>query len=227
MKGSLNVLVDNIGSITDSRNMAAETRKEIGPSTSRRPVIELARIGAFSALVAVGTILSNGLFGVPLPPPLTEITVAPAFYMAIAVLFSRKVSFWSTFIGSAVGETVNVLFFGGVPAAFIVTYVPGIILARAPETLIIHKFRQSTTRVLAMAMVVATIFETLVFFVIDWFVYSFTTFYCTPPCSSAGLTGGFLLASFDFATMIDVVWIPVSLSLVVAARRAYNRSFFD
>jgi ECF-type riboflavin transporter, S component len=220
-------LVDNIGSITDSRNIGPEIPKEIGPSTSSRPVIELARIGAFSALVAVGTILSNGLFGVPLPPPLTEITVAPAFYLAIAVLFSRRVSFWSTFIGSAIGETVNVLFFGGVPAAFLLTYVPGIILARAPEALIIHKFRQSTTRIIAMAMVVATVYETIVFFIIDWFVYSFTTFYCTPPCSSAGLTGGFLLASFDFATMVDVFWIPVSLSLVIAARRAYNRSFFD
>jgi ECF-type riboflavin transporter, S component len=220
-------LVDNIGSITDSRNIGPETPKEIGPSTSSRPVIELARIGAFSAMVAVGTTLSNGLFGVPLPPPLTEITVAPAFYLAIAVLFSRRVSFWSTFIGSAIGETVNVLFFGGVPAAFLLTYVPGIILARAPEALIIHKFRQSTTRIIAVAMVVATVYETIVFFIIDWFVYSFTTFYCTPPCSSAGLTGGFLLASFDFATMVDVFWIPVSLSLVIAARRAYNRSFFD
>ena len=219
-------MADNIGSTAKIESIGPETNA-IMTSPSPRPVLDLARIGAFSALVAVGTMLSNVLFGVPLPPPLSEITVAPVFYMAIAVLFSRKVSFWSTLIGSAVGETVNIFVFGEAPAAFALTYIPGIILARAPETLIIHKFRQSTTGLLALGMVIATVYETVVFFVIDWLVYSFTTFYCSPPCSSSGLTGGFILASFDFATLIDVVWIPVSLALVVATRRAYNRTFFD
>jgi len=227
-KGNRKPLADNIGSTAKIESTGPETNA-VRTSPSPRPVLDLARIGAFSALIAVGTILSNGLFGIPLPPPLSEITIAPAFYMAIAVLFSRKVSFWATAVGSAIGETVNIFFFGGAPAAaFALTYVPGIILARAPETLIIYKFRQSTTRFFALGMVVATVYETLVFFVIDWFVYSFTAFYCTgSPCSSSGFTGGFLLASFDFATLIDVVWIPVSLALVVAARRAYNRAFFD
>jgi uncharacterized membrane protein len=220
-------LVDIVGSSASTAEIGAKTGTESGTSISRKPVLDLARIGAFSALVAIGTILSNVLFGIPLPPPLSEITLAPVFYMAIAVLFSRKVSFWSTAIGSAVGETVNIFFFGEAPAAFALTYIPGIILARAPETLIIHKVRQSTTRLLALGMLLATVYETLVFFVIDWFVYSFTTFYCSPPCTSSGLTGGALLASFDFATLIDIVWIPVSLALVVAARRAYSRAFFD
>src|SRR2546426_7781512 len=202
-------------------------RVQVGRPFLTSPTLDIARIGAFSALVALGTMLTNLLLGFSLPQPLGEITAAPAFYMAIAILFSRKVSFWSTLIGSAVGETVNIFVFGEAPAAFALTYIPGIILARAPETLIIHKFRQSTTGLLALGMVIATVYETVVFFVIDWLVYSFTTFYCSPPCSSSGLTGGFILASFDFATLIDVVWIPVSLALVVATRRAYNRTFFD
>jgi len=75
------------------------------------PSLIIARIGAFSALIAVGTILSNVLFGFPLPPPLSEITAAPVFYLAIAALFSRRVSFWATLVGSAVGETMNIFLF--------------------------------------------------------------------------------------------------------------------
>ncbi len=192
------------------------------------PTLVFARVGAFSALIAVGTILSNSILGFGLPPPLSEITLAPAFYMAIAALFSRRVSFWSTAIGSGVGEAINIFLFGIAPGAFALTYVPGIILARAPEALLIFKFRQSSLRRLAIGMGIATVFETLVFFLIDWPVYSLTAFYClSSPCGSSGLLAGFWLAAFDFGTLIDLVWIPVAIALVLAARRAFNISFFS
>jgi len=202
-------------------------------STPRRlrvetPSLTIARIGAFSALVAVGTILSNVLFGFPLPPPLSEITAAPVFYLTIAALFSRRISFWATLIGSAVGETMNIFLFGEAPGAFALTYVPGIILARAPEALIVYKFRNRSLGFLSFGMALATIFETAVFFIIDWFVYSLTAFYCPQtPCGSSGIVNGFVLASFDFGTLIDLVWIPLALILVVAARRAFNSQFFS
>src|SRR2546422_7438669 len=110
---------------------SAPIRREL----KTNPVLDIARIGAFSALVAVGTIISNVLFGFTLPYPLGEITAAPAFYLAIAVLFSRKVSFWSTAIGSAIGETINIFVFGEAPPIWALTFVPGIVLARAPEVL--------------------------------------------------------------------------------------------
>lgn len=176
--------------------------------------------------------LSNLLFGFALPPPLYEITVAPAFYMAIAVLFSRKISFWSTAIGSGVGEAVNIVVFGQSPASIALSFVPGIIVARAPETLIIGRLRQATTRHLVAGMVLATIYETVAFFAIDWPIYSFTAFYapfyCSqPPCYATGLTQGFLLAAFDFGTLIDVVWIPVTMALIAGVRRAYGVKFFS
>ena len=200
-------------------------QRDLHPSN---PVLGIARIGAFSALVAVGTILSNVLFGFTLPYPLGEITAAPAFYLAIAVLFSRKVSFWSTAFGSAIGETINIFVFGEAPSVWALTFVPGIVLARAPEVLIIHRFRERARRFLAFGMILATIYETMVFFLIDWPVYSFTTFYCTQPgCSSSGLVQGFWFASFDFGTLIDIAWIPVALVLVVAAQRAFRVQHFD
>jgi hypothetical protein len=192
------------------------------------PSLTIARIGAFSALVAVGTILSNVLFGFPLPPPLSEITAAPVFYLAIAALFSRRVSFWATLVGSTVGETMNIFLFGEAPGAFALTYIPGIILARAPEALIVSRFRNRSLRFLTLGMALATVFETVVFFIIDWVVYSFTAFYCPQsPCATSGILNGFLLASFDFGTLIDLAWIPLALVLVVAARRAFNTRFFS
>jgi len=148
--------------------------------------------------------------------------------MTIAALFSRRVGFWSTLIGSGLGETINIFVFGEAPAIFALTYIPGIILARAPEAWIIFKFRVGTTRLLTIGMVLATVFETIVFFLIDWIVYSLTAFYCPQtPCAASGFTVGFGLAAFDFATLIDLIWVPVSLALIVAARRVFNTRFFS
>ncbi len=196
-----------------------------------------AQIVAFSALIAIGTVLSNILFGITLPYPLFEITAAPPFYLAIAVLYSRRISFWSTVVGSAVGETVNVIY-GGTPI-FALSFVPGIILARGPETLIVHRFRERRVnwwrlrftegRVLAVSMAIATAYEAIVFFLIDWPIYSFSLFYgCAPnpPCTAPGLVGGFVLAAPDLFTVIDLLWIPVAFLLVFAVRRAYNVKFF-
>ena len=204
------------------------TGRNIISGREENPVIAIARIGTFSALIAVGTILSNALLGIPLPPPLSEITFAPALYMTIGALFSRRIAFWSTLIGSGIGETINIFVFGAAPAVFALTYIPGIILARAPEALIIFKFRLGTMRLLTIGMALATIFETTVFFSIDWIVYSLTAFYCPQtPCAASGFTVGFGLAAFDFATLIDLGWIPVSLALIVAARRVFNTRFFS
>jgi len=215
------------------KNSVNESQPSQDSSGSRRfnietPSLTIARIGAFSALIAVGTILSNVLFGFPLPPPLSEITAAPVFYLAIAALFSRRVGFWATLVGSAVGETMNIFLFGEAPGALALSYVPGIILARAPEVLIVYRFRNRSLRFLAIGMALATVFETLVFFIIDWAVYSFTAFYCPQsPCGSSGILNGFVLASLDFGTLIDLVWIPLALALVAAARRSFNTKFFN
>jgi hypothetical protein len=219
-----------IGRISEPQGRIDQPEAQKQDFSVRResPTLTIARVGAFSALVAVGTILSNLLFGFALPPPLSEITLAPAFYMAIAALFSRRVSFWSTAIGSAVGETINIFLFGEAPGAFALTYVPGIILARAPEALLIYRFRQGTVGRLATGMGIATVFETIVFFLVDWPVYSLTAFYCpSSPCGSSGLVVGFWLAAFDFGTLIDLIWIPVAIALVVAARRAFNIQLFS
>lgn len=157
---------------------------------------------------------------IPLPPPIFEITVAPAFYLAIGVLFPRKVSFWSTAIGSAIGEAINLVFTPG-PLIF----VPGIIWARAPEALIVYKFREKPVKWLVFAMVLATVYETVAFLVPDSLFYAYALFsYTNTP---QGITAVFLTAFSDIFTLVDLAWIPVALGIVAAVRKAFNIRFFD
>jgi hypothetical protein len=189
---------------------------------SRNQTLFIAEAASFSALIAVTTALSTALFGIPLPAPLSEITLAPAIYLTLSVLFPRKLSFLSTAVGSALGEAINVLIFGSAPAAFAVIYIPGMVWARAPEALIVNRFRRKSALWLAFAMVVATVYETLAFFFPDWLFYSFTFFYGAP----TGVLAGLSLATFDFGTLIDLVWIPVALLLVRGIRGAFSAQFF-
>jgi hypothetical protein len=190
---------------------------------TRSQTLFLAEAASFSALIAVTTALSTALLGIPLPPPLSEITFAPAIYFTLSVLFPRKVSFWSTAIGSAIGEAINVLVFGSAPAAFALIYIPGMVWARAPEALIVNRFRRKSAYGLAFAMVIATVYETLAFFFPDWFFYSFTFFYGAP----TGVLSGLTLAAFDFGTLIDLIWIPVALLLIRAIRGKFSTQFFE
>jgi len=198
------------------------TSKESADTRGRNQTLFLAETACFSALIAVTTALSTALLGIPLPAPLSEITFAPAVYLTISVLFPRRVSFWSTAIGSALGEAINVLIFGSAPAAFALIYIPGMIWARAPEALIMNRFRRKSALLLAFAMVMATVYETLAFFFPDWGFYSYTFFYGAP----TGLMAGLSLAAFDFGTLIDLMWIPVALLLIKAIRNAFHVQVF-
>jgi len=181
--------------------------------------LRLAQITSFSALIAAGTVLSTLFLGIPLPPPLTVVTIAPALYFAISVLYPRIVSFWSTAIGSAIG--LGMLFaLGFIPPVFAPIFIPGIVWARSPEALIIYNFRKKSTRWVAFGMALATIYETFAFFFSDWFFYSYGFL---PRGSEAALS----LALLDLGTLVDLVWIPVALVLVKAVRKAFNVQFFD
>jgi hypothetical protein len=176
------------------------------PAASRR----LALIAVFSALVAVGTIIS-----IPLPQPLYEITLAPAIYFALAVLAYKWDAFAATAIGGFVGELFNITTRGGSPI-----YPFGMIWARAPEVLIIAWAANKGKKTLAFAMVVATVYETFAFFVPDWLFYTFGLFSYGSPMS---LYSGLVAASFDVATLADLAFIPVAFAIIAGAGPAFRR----
>ncbi len=176
--------------------------------------LNLAVVIVFSSLIALGT-----FFSIKLPEPLGEITWAPPVYMALSILAGPWTGFTATAIGSFVGESLNVAYLGW-PAI----YAPGIVWARAPEALIIGWARKRGTRTMVAAMVMATVFETLLFFFPDSFFYTYGLFGYGNPMSWAE---GFATASSDLLTMLDLAFIPVALILIRVAKPAFRRLGFE
>jgi hypothetical protein len=175
--------------------------------------VTIAVVAVFSALIAVGTILS-----IPLPPPLYEITWSPAVYLALAVLVDSWTAFDATAIGGFLGEAFNVAFKGGGSPI----YPFGMVWARGPEVFIVAWARTRGPRAMAVAMAGATVFETLAFFFPDWAFYSFGLFSYGVPAGQTPLG----LAAFDFGTLADLAFIPVALLIVRQARPAFRRLGF-
>ena len=178
--------------------------------TPGRTAASIAVIAVFSALIAVGT-----FFSVKLPVPLGEITWSPPIYLALGALVGPGTSVAATALGSFIGESLNVALLGW-PAI----YAPGIVWARAPEALIMWWASRKGTKTLAAGMIVATVFETLAFFLSDWMFYTFGLFGYG---AAQGLATGFWTASVDFLTLLDLAYVPVTLVIIRVARPAFKR----
>ena len=170
-------------------------------------------VGVFSALIALGTVLS-----IPLPYPLFEITWSPPIYFALAVLVDSSIAFDATAIGGFIGEAINIGLRGGSPI-----YPFGMVWARGPEVFIIAWAKRKGTRALTLAMAAATVFETLAFFFPDWAFYAYGLFQYGSPMS---VVSAFWLASYDFGTLLDLAYIPVAFLLIRAARPSFKRLGF-
>ena len=172
--------------------------------------LRLALVAVFAALIAVGTIIS-----IPLPPPVFEITLAPAIYFALAVLADKWDGFAATAIGGFVGELFNITTRGGSPI-----YPFGMIWARAPEVLIIAWAAKKGRRTLAFAMVAATVYETFAFLIPDWLFYTYGLFGYGSPTD---LYSGLVLALPDLATFVDLAFIPVAFAIIAGAGPTFRR----
>jgi hypothetical protein len=183
---------------------AQETRAKPKKSTM------LGVVAVFSALIALGTVLS-----IPLPPPLFEITWSPPILFALAVMVDSTSAFGATAIGGFMGEAINIGLRGGSPI-----YPFGMVWARGPEVFIVAWAKRKGTRALALAMAAATVFETLAFFFPDWAFYAYGLFQYGSPVDVAS---AFWLAAYDFGTLLDLAYIPVAFLLIRAARPAFKR----
>jgi len=170
----------------------------------------LALVAVFSAVVAVCTIIA-----VPLPPPVFEITLAPAVYFALSVLVDKWDAFSATAIGGFVGELFNITTRGGSPI-----YPFGMVWARAPEVLIIAWAANKGRRTLAFAMVIATVYETFAFLVSDWLFYTYGLFQYGNPTT---LYSGLLSALPDLATFADVAFVPIAFAIIAGAGPTFRR----
>jgi uncharacterized membrane protein len=183
-----------------------ETSDATRPAQTKR----ISFVAVFSALVAAGTIIS-----IPLPQPVAEITLAPAIYFALAVLVDKWDAFAATAIGGFAGELFNITTRGGSPI-----YPFGMIWARAPEVLIVAWAAKEGRKKLALAMAVATVYETFAFLIPDWLFYTYGLFdYGNPMTLYSGLAS----ASTDLLTFVDLVYIPVAFAIIAAAGPMFRR----
>jgi len=176
--------------------------------------VTIAVTAVFGALIAVGTMIL-----IPAPKPLAEITLAPAAYLALAALTDKWTAFNAIAIGSFIGETIN-----GVAFGYPLIFSFGIVWARAPEALIVNWAKGKGTRLLIAAMAGATVFETLAFFFPDWAFYTYGLFQYGSP---KDVVTAFGAAAPDFGTLADLVFIPVALVLIRAAKPAFKRLGFE
>jgi hypothetical protein len=189
--------------------LSTETVPERNPPGSNTV---LAVIAVFTGLVALGTFLT-----LPIPPPVFEIIWSPVVFLTLAYFTDLGTSFSATAIGGFLGEALNVAYkAGGSPI-----YPFGMIWSTGPEVLFVYWARNKGKKVLVLAMVVATVFETLGFFLSDWAFYTYGLFGYGSPTS---VVTAFWTAFPDIpSTMFQLVYIPVVLYTIKAAAPAFRR----
>jgi uncharacterized membrane protein len=175
-------------------------------------VVVLAQLAVMSALVAVLTVIA-----LPMPPPLSTLTLAPAAIFVISVFLGPRIGFVSAAIGSAIGFTFGAIVgtvAGAAPGSSLYpVFLIGIIVARGPEGYIVGSLRKTNE---LLAMVIGTIYETVAFFVIDFF-YTYPIL--------LGLSSAW--AYLDFGTMIDLVWIIPAIIVLRYLRKQLGMKYFD
>ena len=178
--------------------------------------IALAITAVFSALVALGTFLT-----VPIPPPVFEIIWSPVVFLTLAFFTDPVTSFSATAIGGFLGEALNVAYkAGGSPI-----YPFGMVWSTGPEVLFVYWARKRGTQTLVLAIVAATVFETLGFFLTDWAFYAYGLFGYGSPTSAVT---AFWAAFPDIpSTMFQVVYIPVVLYVIQVAAPAFRRLGYE
>jgi len=155
-----------------------------------------------TALIAAGTAVS-----IPMPPPLTAITLAPPIIFLTAILMGPYIGFFAALIGSGAGLYIASAYLP-IPPGFLGIFILGIMIARGPEGLIIGLLRKVTE---VGAMVIGTGFEVVAFFLMDWYLFGFEL--------------AFTLTFFG--TMIDFLYVPVGVGLLRAVRSTLRTKYLD
>ena len=158
-------------------------------------------MGIMSALIAVTTMIA-----VPMPPPLSTITLAPIAIFVASILMGPWIGLVSTAIGSGIGflagANIGTI---AVPPAFLYIFLIGIIIARAPMGFTVGILRK-INEVVAMALGVFT--ETLIFFVSDWYLFSFE-----------------VAVTITLLTLIDLIYVPITYGVLKGLRKALNTTY--
>ena len=165
-----------------------------------RATYKLALTSVMTALVAVTTMLA-----IPMPPPLSTLTLAPIAIFITGILLGPIPALVSSFIGSGIGfiagasvGTINV------PPGYLEIFLVGIMVARGPMGFSVGLLRKKDEIV---AMIVGVLVETAIFFFMDWYLF------------------GFSIALITLGTLIDLVYVSLSYSALKGIRKILNITY--
>jgi uncharacterized membrane protein len=157
-------------------------------------------MGVMSALIAVTTTIA-----IPMPPPLSTITLAPITIFVTSVLMGPWIGLVSSAIGSGIGflagASIGTIV---VPPAFLQVFLVGIIVARAPMGFMVGGLRKINE---VGAMVGGVVVETLIFFIADWYLF------------------GFSFALVTLWTLVDLIYVPITYGVLKGLRKALNVTY--
>ncbi len=157
---------------------------------------------ALFAIMAAVTVVFN-LIMVPMPQPLAQYDASPVLIYALGILMDPLLA--GATIGAAMGIGVG---YKMVTLGFPPVFVVGAVLVRGLEaaliSFIVRRFKAPTTKTVTKAEIAAMgigcVWETVGFLSLDWFLF------------------GPGMAMIDLATIVDLIFIPVAIAVVAAAR---------
>ena len=158
---------------------------------------------AFISVMAALTTLTN-LIMIPMPQPLAEYDLSPVLTYTLGVLVDPVTAIVIVALAMMLGTGYKVMTFG-----FPIVFVFGAMLVRGLEagliSVLVRTRNEPDTSTISMweiiGMVVGVIFETVGFFVLDWYLF------------------GWGLALTVLPTIVDAVFIPVAIGVIAAVRK--------
>ncbi|MCW4048718.1 MAG: hypothetical protein NWE89_03175 [Candidatus Bathyarchaeota archaeon] len=157
---------------------------------------------AFFAVMTALTTIAN-LIMIPMPQPLAEYDLSPVLTYTLGVMVDPVMAMLIVAVAMMLGTGYKVMTYG-----FPVVFVFGAMIVRGLEAGFISflvrlrepKDTSSVTRWEIIVMVLGAVFETVAFFVFDWYLF------------------GWGVALTVLATIVDAVFIPVAIGVIVAIR---------
>ncbi len=161
---------------------------------------------ALFAIIVAATVVTN-LIVIPMPQPLAQYDLSPVLIYAVGVLITPVMA--GLIIGSAqgIGTAYKAAMFGWPPV-----FIFGAVFVRGVEAMLISALtrlgkssnRISTSKLDTIAMVIGVIWETAGFFMLDAVLFGI----------------GFSITTLG--TIVDAVFIPIAICLVVVVRRVFG-----
>jgi len=163
------------------------------------------RLALFTIMIAA-TVVAN-LIMVPMPQPLAQYDLSPVLIYTIGVLINPLAAGLIVASAQGIGTFYKTMIFGWPPV-----FILGAIFVRGVEAMLISGSvylakspeYKSVRKLEIVAMIIGVVWETVGFFLLDWVLFG-----AGPAITTLG-------------TMVDAIFIPVAVGLIIVIRRVFR-----